>query len=49
MASNAVNVFKKVAGFSCGRKAPLLGVGIGHMRQVSFTLRVKVSAINLDP
>lgn len=36
MASNAVNVFKKVAGFSCDL-SPLLGVGIGHMGQVSFT------------
>jgi hypothetical protein len=37
MASNVVNVFKKFAGFLCGRNASLVGVGIGHMGQVSFT------------
>ena len=36
VASNAVDIFKKVAGFSCDL-SPLLGVGIGHMGLLSFT------------
>jgi len=38
MASNVVNVFKKVAGFHVAVMPHPLGVGIGPMRQVSFTL-----------
>lgn len=38
--SNAVNFFKKIPVFSCGCKAPFLGVGIGHMKRLSSTSTV---------
>ena len=43
MASNSVNVFKKVAGFHAAVMPHPLVVGIGHIGQVSFTRYLLIS------
>ena len=49
MASNVVNVFKKLVSTSCCRNAPLLGVGLGYMGQVSFTSLSLMNLYDLTP